>query len=213
MRLTLLIGLVCCAVPAAAQQVSLGAGYALSDYREQADFLHFRGSGPAASLSVERGRVALRADGWHLSFDAAGDAPPGLESFTVDEIDLRVGLRMVSTLALEAGYVRQSVSPSRAAESFSGLTVGFRGWYSLAPGASVALRTSYVAGSDFTGGGSAPFGIALGLSASYGPGSGRYSVTGDYRFERIDRRTELSGGLISVPIQSSVARLGLAVKF
>ena len=213
MRVTALIGLVFCALPAAAQQVSVGAGYALADYREQADFLHFHGSGPAASLSVERGRMALRADGWHLSFDAAGDAAPGLESFTVDEVDLRLGVRMVSTLALEAGYLHQAVSPSRAAESFSGLTLGFRGWYSLAPGATVALRTSYVAGNDFTGGGSAPFGIALGLSAAYGPGSGRYSVTGDYRFERIDRRTELNGGRVSVPIQSLVARVGLAVKF
>jgi hypothetical protein len=48
----------------------------------------------------------------------------------------------------------------------------------------------YVAGSDFTGGGCAPFGIELGLSAGYKPGSGRF-----------------------VPIQSSVARLGLAVRF
>jgi hypothetical protein len=213
MRLGVLIGLACWPAPLAAQQVSVGGGYAFSDYREQAAFLHFRGFGPAGSVSVERGRLGVHVDGWHLNFDPTGDAAAGLESFTLDEIDLRVGVRMVNTLALEAGYIRQEVSPSRAAQSFSGATFGVRGWYSLAPGASVALRTAYVAGSDFTGGGSAPFGISLGLSAAYGPGSGRFSVTGDYRFERIDRHTDQSGSRLSVPIQSSVARLGLAVKF
>jgi hypothetical protein len=201
------------AVPVSAQQISLGAGYALSDYREQADFLHFRGSGPAAALTVERGRLALMADGWHLSLDPAGDAAPGLESFTVDELNLRLGVRAVSVLTVEAGYVRRSVSPARAAESFSAATLGLRASYPLAPGTEVALRTAYVAGTDFTGGGSAPFGIGLGLSAAYGPGSGRFRVTGDYNFERIDRRTDQNGTRLRVPIQSSVARLGLAVRF
>jgi hypothetical protein len=103
MRLALLIGFVCWAAPAMAQQVTVGAGYALSDYREQADFLHFRGSGPAASASVERGRLALRADGWHLSFDPAGDAAAGLESWTVAVIDQPRGGRIVSTRGHEGG--------------------------------------------------------------------------------------------------------------
>jgi hypothetical protein len=38
-------------------------------------------------------------------------------------------------------------------------------------------------------------------------------VTGDYEFQRIDRRTDQNGSRVSVPIQSSVARLGLAVRF
>ena len=57
------LGLVAVAVaPLRAQQVTLGAGYALADYREQADFLHFKGSGPTATVAVERGRLALRVD-------------------------------------------------------------------------------------------------------------------------------------------------------
>jgi hypothetical protein len=70
-----------------------------------------------------------------------------------------------------------------------------------------------VAGTGFTGGGSAPFGIELGLTAGYGPGSGRFRLTGDFEFQRIDRRTDQNGSRLNVPIQSSVARLGLAVKF
>jgi hypothetical protein len=212
MRLSLLL-LVVMATPLSAQRISLGGGYAVSDYREQADFLHFSGNGPAASFAVERGRLALRAQGWHLSFDPAGDAAAGLESFSANEVDVRLAVRAVSLVEVEGGYVRRWVSPSRAAQSFSAVTFGVRASYPLAPGAEVALRTAYVAGMDFTGGGSAPFGIGLGLSAAYGPGSGRYSVTGDYTFQRIDRRTDQSGSRLSVPIQSSVARLGVAVGF
>jgi hypothetical protein len=213
MRLAALIGFTLAAAPLSAQQVTLGAGYAFSDYREQADFLHFRGAGPSVLLTVEHGRLALRADAWHLSMDPTGEAAAGLESFTVDEINVRLGVRAVSVLALEAGYLRRSVAPSRAAQSYSAATLGLRAAYPLAPGAEVAVRTSYVAGTDFTGGGSAPFGIELGLSAVYGPGSGRFRVTGDYEFQRIDRRTDQNGTRVSVPIQSSVARLGLAVRF
>lgn len=213
MRLAALLGFALAAAPLSAQQVTLGAGFALSEYREQADFLRFRGSGPAALLTVERGRLALRADAWHLSMDPTGEAAAGLESFTVDEISVRLGVRAVSVLAVEAGYLRRSIAPSRAAQSYSAATLGLRAAYPLAPGAEVAVRTSYVAGTDFTGGGSAPFGIELGLSAGYGPGSGRFRVTGDYGFQRIDRRTDQNGTRLSVPIQSSVARFGLAVRF
>ncbi|HEY0351167.1 MAG TPA: hypothetical protein VGC48_03545 [Gemmatimonadales bacterium] len=203
------------AAPAASQQMTVvaGAGYALADYREQAAFLHFQGSGPSAMLEVERGRLALRVDGSHLSLDPSGDAAAPLESFTIDQFNVRVGVRTMSLVGVEAGFFRRSAAPSRAAQSFSAATLGVRAAYPLAPGADVALRTAYVAGTDFSGGGSAPFGIELGLSAGYGPGSGRFRLTGDYQFQRIDRRTDQSGSRLSVPIQSSVARLALAVKF
>jgi hypothetical protein len=213
MRLAAIIGLALAAAPLSAQQVTVGAGYALSDYREQADFLHFSGTGPAVMLNVEHGRFALRADAWHLSMDPTGDAAAGLESFSVDELNLRLGVRAVSVVSVEAGYLRRAAAPSRAAQSYSAATLGIRAAYPLAPGAEVAIRTSYVAGTDFTGGGSAPFGIELGLSAGYGPGSGRYRVTGDYGFQRIDRHTDQGDTRLSVPIQSSIARLGVAVRF
>ncbi len=116
-------------------------------------------------------------------------------------------------IAVEAGYMRRWVDPSRAAQSLSAATLGVRADYPLAPGAEVAVRTAYVAGTGFTGGGSAPFGIELGLSAAYGPGSGRLRLTGDYEFQRIDRRTTQNGTPLSVPIQSSFARFGLTVRF
>lgn len=199
--------------PLRAQQVTLGAGYALVDYREQADFLRFTGGGPTATVAVERGRLALRVDAWHIALDPEENAAPPLEPFTLDQLNIRLGLRAVSVVGFEAGYMKRWVDPSRAAQSFSAATFGVRAAYPLAPGAEVAVRTAYLAGTDFTGGGSAPFGIELGLSAAYGPGSGRFRVTGDYEFQRIDRRTDQNGSRLSVPIQSSLARVGLTVRF
>lgn len=215
MRTALLItGLITAAgSPLAAQRVTVGAGYALADYREQAAFLHFKGGGPTATLAAERGRLALRVDASHLSLDPSGEGATPLDAFTADQISVRLGVRTMSLVAVEAGFFRRSTAPSRAAQSYSAATLGLRAAYPLAPGADVALRTAYVAGTDFTGGGSAPFGIELGLSAGYGPGSGRLRLTGDYEFQRIDRRTDQSGTPLSVPIQSSVARFALVVKF
>ncbi len=215
MRLAVcLIGLaVIAGTPLRAQQVTLGAGFALADYQEQADFLHFNGGGPAVTVVVERGRLALRVDAWHLSLNPEDGAAPPLEAFTFDQLNIRLGIRMMSVVGVEAGYLRRWVDPSRAAQSLSAATLGLRAAYPLAPGAEVAVRTAYVAGTGFTGGGSAPFGIELGLSAAYGPGSGRFRLTGDYEFQRIDRRTNQNGGRLSVPIQSSLARFGLTVRF
>jgi hypothetical protein len=198
--------------PAAAQHLMIGAGYALTDYREQADFLRFRGSGPTAFVSAERGRMALRIEAAHLNLDPTGEGTV-LESFSADQISVRAGVRAVSLVVVEAGYLRRSTAPGRAAQSYSAATLGLRASYPLAPGADVGLRSAYVAGTDFSGGGSAPFGIELGLSASYGPGTGRLRLTGDFDFQRIDRRTDQNGSHLSVPIQSSVARVGVAVKF
>lgn len=208
-----ILGLLTAAAPLSAQQFSVGAGYTLADYREQAAFLRFRGSGPTAMLAVERGRLALRVDATHLSLDPAGESAPPLEAFTADQFSIRFAVRTMSLVGIEAGFVRRSTAPSRAAQSYSAGTLGLRAAYPLAPGADVAIRTAYVAGTDFTGGGSAPFGIELGLTAAYGPGSGRVRLTGDFEFQRIDRRTDQNGTRLSVPIQSSLARLSLVVKF
>jgi hypothetical protein len=199
--------------PLRAQQVTLGAGYALADYREQADFLHFTGGGPSATVAVESGRLALRVDASHLNLDPEENAAPAFEPFTFDQLNIRLGFRAVSVVRIEAGYMKRWVDPTRAAQSLSAATLGVRAAYPLAPGAEVAVRTAYVAGTDFSGGGSAPFGIEVGLSAVYGTGSSRFRITGDYEFQRIDRRTDQGGSRLSVPIQSSLARFGLTVKF
>jgi hypothetical protein len=209
----LVLSLIGAAAPLTAQQLTVGAGYALADYQEQAAFLHFKGSGPTAMLLVERGRLSLRVDASHLDLDPPEDSPTALDPFKVDQFGVRLGVRTMSVVGLEGGFFRRSASPSRAAQSYSAASFGVRAAYPLAPGADVAVRTAYVAAMDFSGGGSAPFGIELGLSAAYGPGSGRFRITGDYEFQRIDRHTDQSGTRLSVPIQSSIARLGVSARF
>ena len=196
-----------------AQHVTFGTGYTLADYKEQADFLHFSGGGPNAMIVLERGRLALRLDASHLKLNPKDGTGPLLEPFTLDQLDIRLGFQALSVVGLEAGYLQRWVDPSRAAQSFSAATLGVRAAYPLAPGAGVAVRTAYVAATGFSGGGSAPFGIVLGLNAVYGPGSGRFRLTGDYEFQRIDRRTDQNGSRLSVPIQHSFARFGLSVRF
>lgn len=200
------------AAPVAAQHISVGAGYALADYREQASFLHFLGNGPTANLSAAYGRWGLTVDATHLSFNPSGDDPT-LEPFALDQFTARLSMRTMSFVALEGGFFRRSASPGRGAQSYDALTLGVKATYPLAPGAEVALRTAYVAGSGFTGGGSAPFGVDLGLAVAYGPAKGRFRAMADYEFQRIDRHTDQGGVRLDVPIQTSVARLGLAVRF
>ncbi len=207
-----LLLLMVAASPLGAQRIALRAGYALADYREQADFLHFGGHGPAAGIAVERGRLGLRVDVVRLDLKPT-EAEAGLQAFTLDQVDARLAVQVVSLLALEAGYIHRDIEPSHAAQSFSAARLGVRAAYPLAPGASVGLRTAYLAGGDFTGGGRAPFAIEVGLSAAYGPGHGRIQVTGDYEFQRIDRRTGSGGQALRVPIESSIARVGVGVTF
>jgi len=204
--------LVLAAAPVAAQQVSVGAGYAMADYREQAAFLRFRGTGPTATLSLAYSRWGLTVDASHFNFDPSSDDTT-LEPFALDQISARLSMRTMSFVAVEGGFLRRSASPGRGAQSYEAVTLGLKAAYPLAPGADMALRTAYVVGSGFSGGGSAPFGIDLGLAIAYGPAKGRFRVTGDYEFQRIDRHTEQDGVRLDVPIQTAVARLGLAVKF
>ena len=64
------------------------------------------------------------------------------------------------------------------------------------------------------GGPTAP-GAAIGLGFSYGLGSLPVALTGDYQFERLDRRTTITApapGSFAVPIATSIGRLGVAVR-
>ncbi len=201
------------AKPLQAQGVTLGGQFALGDYREQAGFLQFHGSGPAVSIRAEYGRFALESEAWKLTMKATDDATHALEAFTLTQLDVRARLQVVSVISVETGFMKRSISPERAAQEASAFLLGVHAAYALAPGANVTLRSSYVAGADFSGGGSAPFGIEVGLGFSYGPTKLPLLITGNYDFQRIDRRTELGAQRQSVPIQSAVARFGLAVSF
>lgn len=211
-----IMALLCCAAtPISAQRLSVAAGAqaAFGEYREQANFLQFRGFGPAGTLGLEYGDLSLEVAGTRLSLEGDAESSPGLDHFTLTQLDARVAVRVISFVHAEAGVMRRMIEPERAAQEATAFRLGLKALYPLAPGAAVAVRSAYLAGRSFTGGGSAPFGIEIALGASYGPGSGRLRVTADYAFQRIDRRTEIDAVRLEVPIQSAIARLGLGVRF
>ena len=207
-RFVFLLPLVCGA-SLQAQHATISAGYALGHYSEQASTLSFDGSGPAASVAFGWWRVEAFGD-----WQQIGLAPPhgsSLQSFTLTDLTAGVRARLAPLVSLEAGYQRRGISPAATAESFSALRLSVRTDLPLAPGATATVRAGYVGTLTFSGGGTAPIGLDLGLGFAYGPGSGRVQVIGRYDFERIDRRTVIVSASHSVPIESSVGQLGLAL--
>jgi hypothetical protein len=198
------------APPLPAQRAVLGAGYALAGYAEQGTELRFAGGGASGMLDLAWRRLALRLTGSrlalsHVDGDAAG------EPFDMTQMDVRLGVRVAPTVSLEAGFLGRSVSPANAAQEVGAFRIGARAAYPLASATDLTVRLGYLGGTHFSGGGSAPLGVELGLGVSYGFGAGRIRATGDYELQRLDRRTTVAGERIDVPIQSSVARFGVAI--
>jgi hypothetical protein len=211
-----LVAMLCGVAPArlVAQHVEAGGGYAIGEYGEQTSLLSFRGSGPTASAAVDLWRVTVAGEWTQLDMDPASNGS-GLSSFTLTDIDVGVRYRVHPLVSAEVALQRRSISPTVGAQEFAAVRVGARAEYPLAPGALVTARLGYVGASSFSGGGSAPFGAALGLGFAYGLSSGRVRMTGDYGFERVGRRTTVTApapATVSVPIQSSIGRLGVVVR-
>ena len=197
-----------------AQHVEAGAGYAIGEYSEQTSLLSFRGYGPTAWAAADIWRVTLAGEWTQLDMDPSSSGS-SLSSFTLTDVDVGVRYRVLPLVSAEVALQRRSVSPSVGAQEFAAVRVGARAEYPLAPGALVTARLGYVGANSFSGGGSAPFGAALGLGFAYGLSSGRVRVTGDYDFERVGRRTTVTAPTsetVSVPIESSIGRLGLVVR-
>ncbi|GEM_PF-2124145 len=205
------------AAPIAAQRATLSAGYAIGEYSEQSAAFAFNGSGPTASGALGIGRLSLVGDLARLQFSPTGRDAGALQSFTMTDVDVALRYRVHPLVSLEAGVRRRYIAPTGAAEELGAVHAGARIEVPLAPGATAAAQLGYVGAGEFSGGGSAPFGAAIGLGFAYSPGLRHLSIVGDYRFERIDRRTTghaapLAGTTVDVPLGTSVGRLGLAVR-
>src|SRR5439155_12497418 len=89
--------------------------------------------------------------------------------------------------------------------------IGARSFYEIGPGATVLFRANYLAAPKFSGGGHAGFSIDLGLGLDVRL-AGRLHGTAGYTFQRINRKTNPGGtGEIDVPVQATVARVGVAL--
>ena len=193
---------------ARAQTVSLGLHGALGDYREVSSNLHYRGAGGGLALWVRLYRFSAEATATRVSYDPR-DNNSGLTSFKATQIDARVGFDVAAGFTAELGLLRRTISPELTAQEMGAARIGVRYSKLIGPGTTVALRGNYLAGAKFTGKGSAGLAFELGLLVSTGPVNGRYRLTGDYGFQRIDRKV---GGQ-PVPIQQSLVRVGVAVGF
>ena len=204
--------LVVLATRADAQRISAGAQIAFAEYAEQGASLHFDGAGPSGHVSLGWRRFDVSFSAARLSF-ASTATDDVAEPFDVTQTELSLRVRATRLVSVEAGFLEREVAPLHAAQSVAAIRLGALMAFPLAPGADVAVRASYLTGSRFSGGGSAPFGVQLGLGVSYAPWWERVRITGDLEFMRLDRRIATEDGPVSTPIQSSTARLGVMIAY
>jgi hypothetical protein len=205
--------LVFAAAPLAAQRITLGVDAALADYREQGPALRFTGGGLSGRAAVEMWRVQLHARATRMHVTGASESAEVTDAFDIAENDVALRVRVKPRIAIAAGILTRTMTPEHAAQSLQAWRAGGVFLQPLAPGADLAVRAAYLRATKFGGGGTAPFGLDVGLAVSYGPGAGRVRVTAEYDFQRIDRKTRLGDQRINVPIQSAIARFGVAAAF
>lgn len=214
MRLALLATvLLFAAAPLSAQRVTLGVDAALADYREQGPALRFTGGGLSARAGVEVWRVQVQARATRMHVEGASANAEVTDAFDIAQNDVRVGMRATPRIGVEVGFLSRTMEPEHAAQSMRAWRAGGVFLQPLAPGADVAVRAAYLGATKFGGGGTAPFGLDVGLAVSYGPGAGRVRLTAEYDFQRVDRKTRVGDSQVDVPIQSAIARIGVAASF
>lgn len=195
-----------------AQRVTAGAQYALAQYAEQGAALRFTGGGPAGHVSLQWRRFGLHAAAARLSFEPRERADV-TDAFEATQVDLRLRVRATRLVSVEAGFVDRDIEPLHAAQSVASMRLGALIAFPLHVDSELAVRASYLGGSRFSGGGSAPFGVEIGLNVSHALRWRHLRLTGDLEFQRLDRRTDTAGGELAAPIQSAVARIGVMVAY
>src|SRR5713101_6684610 len=199
-----ILALVVGAAGAEGQRATLGVQGAFGDYREADSNLVYRGAGVAGTATLSWHKLGADVEVTRLSYDPhSGGAT---QKFTSTQVDVHLRWYIANQVSLETGFTKRTINPDFTAQAMGAVRVGARGLYSIGPGASLALRGNYLAGSRFSGGGRAGFGIELGLGISVGRSDARFRVTGDYDFQRVNRKTT-----VDVPIQQSLALLGVSV--
>jgi hypothetical protein len=163
-------------------------------------------------VAFKKGRVSGDGSFLATSYQPVDDGF-GFEDFKTTQVDARLRYYIASGVSAEVGFTRRNVDPAFTAQSAAAGRFGLYASYLLGPGANLALRGNYLAGAKFSGGGTAPFGLEVGLGLSVGAANGRWRVTADYEFQRFNRVTDNGSGEVKVPLQQALARVGAAVGF
>ena len=199
--------------PLAAQRITLGVDATLMDYREQGPALRFSGGGASAHAGVGVWRVFAEARVMRVHVEGSSTDGDPTDAFDIGQGEFRLRMQVTPRIAAEVGGLSRTMEPEHAAQSMRAWRAGGVFLQPLAPGADLAVRAAYLGATHFGGGGTAPFGMDVGLAVSYGPGAGRVRLTAEYEFQRVDRHTTIAGRQVDVPIQSAVARIGVAASF
>ena len=198
------------AASARAQQVNVGVQGVFGDYRELSSALSYNGGGLGGFVEANYHKFSGDFEIAKVQFNPSSGSA-ATEKFTSTQFDAHLRWFLASGVSLETGYTKRDISPDFTTQDFTAIRAGVRANYGLGPGVNLLLRGNYLAAAKFSGGGTAPFALELGLGLSVGKANNRYRFTADYEFQRIDRKTTISGTDYKVPIQQAMARVGAAI--
>lgn len=163
-----------------------------------------KGLGFGAAARVERSRFRLDARFMHAALRADFAIQP---DYDLNEVDLAVTYFWRPYLAAQVGLARRFMSPDFVAQDVGLVRVGVLSEARLARVAGLWVRGAYLPVSRFSGGGSAGFGVEVGLGADIGPPQGRVQGIAEFDYQRIDRNAAAAA-----PLQFSAGRLGVRVR-
>jgi len=189
-----------------AQAVRVGVHAVALTYAEIRGSDRATGGGIGGQISLRRGRFGADLSGYSARLDSADG---GGKAFSLLAGNARVHYRVAGALAIEAGVGRRSVDPDFAAQDVGFGRVGVLSEIALSRIGGVWGRGAYLIAPRFSGGGSAGLALELGIGAGIGTANGRFRARVEYEFQRIDRTVNGT----AVPIQLSLAKLGVDVGF
>jgi hypothetical protein len=189
-----------------AQKVRIGIGALGLTYSETGEDRRWDGGGGAGTLWVRLGRWGIDASGYiaKLKPDSSD-----VSEFDMVQGDLRASFLIVPLVALEAGFGRRSTDPELAAQDVGYWRIGVLSEAELSRIASIWARGAYLAGVKYDGGGTTSLAVEVALGVGVGTANGRFRVRVDYEFQRFDREVDQ----VELPIQLSLARLGVEIGF
>lgn len=198
-----------------AQSFTVGPQIVFGDYREVSSDLHYRGGGIGATATFTWKKLSADVAMSKVTYKPTSDGT-ATQEFDASELDVRLRYYISGPVSAELGFVNRKADPEFEAQSVGAVTAGARMSYLLGPGVQMSLRGGLMFGPKFSGGGtSSALGgaLELGLGMTVDALRGRMRFTGDYGFQRISRKTDDGSGEVSVPIQQSLGRIGIAVAF
>lgn len=163
-----------------------------------------RGLGFGVGARTEWSRWRVEARYLHAALQADFSVQP---DYDVNEIDLAATWFWRPYLAPELGVARRFVSPELAAQDVGVVRIGALSEVRLARVAGLWVRGSWLPVSRFSGGGSAGFGVEVGLGVEVGAPTDRFQGFAGFEYQRIDREAASEA-----PLQFSVGQAGVRLR-